>query len=108
MLRQSWRPILGVIALLSAVGEIVSAFFIEVPAAAVVFAGLFIAGWLWLRRGGAAPIAVIGILCAIEALGFAFYEREGADDWILQVAFLVLGVAGVLAAIAALRQRRPL
>jgi hypothetical protein len=108
VLRRTWRPILGAIACLSAIGEVVSAFFIEVPAAALVFAGLFIAAWLWLRRGGAAPIAVIGILCAIEALGFAFYERDDADDWVLQVAFLVLGVAGVLAAIAALRQRRPL
>ena len=108
MLRRPWRPILGAIACLSAVGEVASAFFIEVPAVALVFAGLFLGAWLWLRHGGAVPIVLIGILCAIEAVGFALYEREDAADWVLQVALLVLGVAGVAAALGALRQPRPL
>jgi hypothetical protein len=57
-----WRQVLGAVAILSVIGEVISAFFIEVPLAAVS------------------------------------YEREDADDWILQIAFLILGGVGVIAA----------
>jgi hypothetical protein len=101
-----WRRLLSGVALLSAAGEVVSAFFIEFPAAAIVFAALFLVGWWWLRRGGIGPVVLLLVLCAIEAIGFLFYEREDADDWILQIAFLVLGVVGVVSAVAVLLGRR--
>jgi uncharacterized membrane protein len=47
-----WRKILGWLALAFVVTEVVSAFFIEFPAAAIVFAALFLVGWFLLRRGG--------------------------------------------------------
>ena len=40
----SWRQLLSVVAILSAIGEVISAFFIEVPLAAIVVAALFLAG----------------------------------------------------------------
>ena len=99
----SWRQLLSVVAILSAIGEVISAFFIEVPLAAIVVAALFLAGWLWLRRGATlGPVILLGLLCLVELSFFPTYEREDADDWILQIAFLILGAAGVFAAAALL------
>jgi hypothetical protein len=58
-----WRQVLGAVAILSVIGEVISAFFHRGAA----------------RRG-------------------LTYEREDADDWILQIAFLILGGVGVIAA----------
>jgi FtsH-binding integral membrane protein len=104
--RRDWRTILGWTALAFAALEVVSAFFIEFPVAAVVFAALFVVGWWILRRFGTAGVIFIGLLCIIELVGLLFYEREDADDWIVQALALVLGVVGVLAVIGALRQRK--
>ena len=100
-----WRAVLGAVALASVVGEVVSAFFIEAPVAALVVAALFLVGWFLLRRGGIAGVVLIGVLCLIELLGLFFYEREDADDWVLQILFLGLGAVGVVAAIGILRGR---
>lgn len=98
-----WRQLLSVVAILSVIGEVISAFFIEVPLAAIVVAALFLAGWLWLRRGATlGPVILLGLLCLVELSFFPTYEREDADDWILQIAFLILGTAGVVAAAALL------
>ena len=99
-----WRKTLGWVALAFAAVEVISAFFIEFPAAALVFAALFVLGWFLLRRVGVAGVIFIGLLSLIELLGLPFYEREDTDDWIVQVLAFVLGVAGVLVAVAALRQ----
>jgi hypothetical protein len=102
-----WTAVLGAVALVSVVGEVISAFFIEVPVAALVVAALFLVGWFLLRRGGIAGVVLIGLLCLIELLGLAFYEREDADDWVLQILFFGLGAVGVVAAIGTLRGRSP-
>jgi hypothetical protein len=102
-----WRAVLGAVALASVVGEVVSAFFIEAPVAALVVAALFLVGWFLLRRGGIAGVVLIGVLCLIELLGLSFYEREDTDDWVLQILFLGLGAVGVIAAIGAMRERSP-
>jgi hypothetical protein len=94
------RRLLSVVAILSVIGEVISAFFIEVPLAALVVAAL--AGWLWIRRATLGAVILIGLLCLAELSFFPTYEREDADDWILQVAFLILGAAGVVAAAALL------
>jgi hypothetical protein len=99
-----WRRILGWVALGGAVGELISAFFIEFPAAAIVFAVLFALAWLWLRRGGITPVVVLALLLAIELAGLPFYERSDVDDWIVQAAFFVIGVAGLVAAAAVIRE----
>lgn len=98
-----WRQLLSVVAILSVIGEVISAFFIEVPLAAIVVAALFLVGWSWLRRGATVgPVILLGLLCLVELSFFPTYEREDADDWILQIAFLILGAVGVVAAAALL------
>jgi FtsH-binding integral membrane protein len=106
MARRDWRTTLGWVALAFAALEVVSAFFIEFPVAAIVFAALFLVGWFLLRRAGVAGVILVGLLSLIELLGLPFYEREDADDWIVQALALVLSVIGVVAAIGALRQRK--
>jgi len=100
-----WRKILGWLALAFVLTEVVSAFFIEFPAAAIVFAALFLIGWFLLRRGGLSGVILVGVLCVIELAGLPFYEREDADDWIAQGAALALGVVGLVAAAGALWRR---
>jgi hypothetical protein len=101
-----WRAILGWIALAFAVLEVVSVLAINVPA--VVgggFAVLFLAGWYWLRRGGIGGIGLIGLLCLLELVGVPFYARPSTLHVVLQVAAVMLGLAGVIAAIIAFRYR---
>ena len=105
MAGRDWRTILGWIALAFVVLEVLSAFFIEVPVAAIVFAALFLLAWFLLRRGGIAGVIFVLVLCVIELLGIPFYEREDGDDWVFQGLAVLLSVVGVVAAIAALRQR---
>ena len=108
MARRDSRAILGWVSLAFAALEVVSAFFIELPAAALVGAVLFVFAWFLLRRGGLAGVIFVGVLCGIELLGLPFYERQDAADWITQALVLILGVVGVVAVIAALRQRKEL
>jgi hypothetical protein len=61
-----WRKIRGWVALAFVVVEVVSAVFIEVPVAAIVFAALFLIGWLLLRRGGLFGVLLVGVLLVIE------------------------------------------
>jgi hypothetical protein len=100
-----WHKILGWIALAFVVVEVVSAFFIEVPVAALVFAALFLIGWLLLRRGGLFGVLLVGVLLVIELAGLPFYERKDTDGWILQGVAFVLGVVGIVAAVGALWRR---
>ena len=102
----NWRAVLGWIALAFAVLEIVSVLAIDVPAAVGGgFALLFVAGWYWLRRGGIGGVALIGVLCLLELVGVPFFARPSTLHVVLQVAAVVLGLAGVIAAIIALRYR---
>jgi hypothetical protein len=39
---------------------------------AIVFAGLFLVGWLLLRRGGVLGVVIVLVLCVIELLGIPF------------------------------------
>lgn len=102
---RDWRAIVGWVALAFVLLEIVSAFFIEFPAAALVFGALFLIGWFLVRRGGMAGVIFVGVLCVVELIGLPFYAREDADDWIIQALVLVLSLTGIVAAILALRQR---
>jgi hypothetical protein len=90
----------------AAIGEVISAFVIEFPIAAIVFAVLFALAWLWLRRGGIAPVIALAVLFAIELAGLPFYERKDAYDWVVQVAFLLIGVVGLVGAVAVIRGER--
>jgi Cu/Ag efflux pump CusA len=104
----SWRAVLGWIAIAFAVLEVVSVLAIDVPAAVGGgFAVLFIAGWYWLRRRGIGGIALVGVLCLLEVVAVPFYSRPTTLHLVLQVAAVVLGLAGVTAAVMAFRYRSP-
>jgi hypothetical protein len=105
MAGRDWRTILAWVALAFAALEVVTAFFIEEPIVAIVFAALFLLAWLVLRRGGTAGVIIILVLCVIELIGLPFYERDDTDDWIVQILALILGILGLIAGIATLRQR---
>jgi hypothetical protein len=97
---------LGAVAIVSAVGELIGAFFIDFAPAAYAAAALFVVGWFFVRRRSIAGVAIVGILSVVELAGLAFYKRETAADWTSQVVFLILGAVGLVAAIGALRSVR--
>lgn len=95
------------IAVAFAVIEVASVIFIGVPPAlALPFAGLFLVGAYWIRRGGSGGVVLVGVLSLIEAIGVPFYVRPTTLDVVLQAAALMLGVAGVAIAVLAFRGRR--
>ena len=101
------RNILVWIAVAFAVLEVASVVLIGVPAAlALPFAGLFLVGAYWIRRGGSGGVVLVGALSMIEAIGVPFYVRLTTLDVLLQAMALVLGLAGVAIAVVAIRGRR--
>lgn len=104
--RLPWRTIATGVAAGGAIGEIVNAFSIEVPLVAIVFALLFAASFAWIRRGGGAGLILLAVLCASELLFLPAYERNGAEDWIVQGVFAALALVGIVAVTAELRANR--
>lgn len=89
--------------------EVIDAFAIDVPAAALVFAVLFGAGALWFhRRRGIAAVILLTLLFAVEVVGIPFYDRTGVSDWLMQLAAGAVSATGLAAAVAVLvrRERR--
>jgi hypothetical protein len=81
----------------------------SVGAPAAVFAAVFLAAALWIyRRPGRPPAAVLGLAFLVELAGEPFYERNTATDWAVQMAFGVLSLVGLGAAIAVIVERRRL
>jgi hypothetical protein len=101
----AWRVLLAAIALVSAAGEIAGAPFVA-PAAAVLFAAMFLVGVFLLRRGSALGPILIGLFSVLEVVFIPAYERADRVDWSVQVAFGVLGVLGAVAAGATLLAER--
>jgi cell division protein FtsW (lipid II flippase) len=90
-----------------AVIEVVTAFYIEVPAAAIVFAALFLViAWFARRSPRAWPIIVLALMFVIEVVFVPTYERNGAADWIVQMAALLVSLVGLVGAAVWLAQRR--
>ena len=105
-MKRDWGVVLGGVAALSAIGELLGAVFIDFAAVAYGAAALFVVGWFFVRRRSIAGVAIVGILSVVELIGLPFYKRQTAADWISQLAFLILGAVGVVAAIGALRSQR--
>lgn len=87
--------------------EALMLFVIEVPAAALVFAVLFLAGAAWFVRRQAVAAAIgLALLFAVELLGVPFYERAGLGDWLVQLTAAALSAVGLAAAVAVVARRR--
>jgi hypothetical protein len=97
------RHLLALIALLLGLGEFADAFFISFWEGAAVFSALFLAAVLWIRRGGIGGVLLVGALCVFELLSFPTWHRNGAGDWITQLAFITVAAAGLPVALAVLQ-----
>jgi hypothetical protein len=88
------------IALVLALGEVVSAFLISFPIGAIIFAGLFVAGAVWVRRGGIGGAVLVAALCTFEVADYPFWHRHSTAAVIGQSAFAIVALAGLLIAVA--------
>jgi hypothetical protein len=98
------RHLLALIALLLGLGELVAAFFVSFWEVNPVLCVLFLAGLLWIRRGGIGGPILVGALCVFELWGFTTYSRNGIGDWVGQIPSAVASAAGLIVALAVLEQ----
>jgi hypothetical protein len=104
---RDWRTVLVWIAVGFALLEVATVVLIGVvPVWGLGFAVLFLIAAYWLRRGGTGGILMTGVLCLWEVLGVAVFPKPTTLDVILQAIGLVLGVAGLVVAGLAFRDRR--
>ncbi len=91
-------------------GEFISALIIKVeaypdsfPEAAVAFGFFFLlAVWLLRSRRVTAGTVFVGILCLFEVVSFPGWTRHNALDWVFQIGFAVISLAGLITVIAVL------
>ena len=76
------------------------------PLAAVVFGVFFlIAAWL-LRSGRVRSGAIFtGLLCLVEVISYPSWQKHGALDWTYDSAFVLVSLAGLIAAVIVLAAR---
>ena len=87
--------------------ELALATIIEVPAAALTFAALFLLAALWIqRRPGIVPAVVVGLAFLLELVGLPMYERTSPEDWVVQIGFGALSLVGLLAAVGMVIEHR--
>jgi len=98
------RRLLVAIALLLAVGEYVDAFFISFPAGAAGFATLLVLAVFWIRRGGIGGPIAAAALFTFEDANAPFWPRTGLGDWITTIAYGGVALAGLLVALAVIKQ----
>jgi len=106
----NWRRVLIAAAIAIGLLELIDAFIIEQPIAAIVFGLLFLVGAWWLGRGGLAPVIYTGVLCVAELLLvlFAFggiaalASPASAGEFARFAAFTLATAVGVVAAAGAL------
>jgi len=60
---------------------------------------------MWARRSVAAA-TVAGVFLLIDVAGVPFYEHTTVLHWIIQGAFAVVGVVGIVAWVVVLRERQ--
>lgn len=97
------RRLLTALAVVLGITELADAFFISFWEGAVAFGILFLAGAAWTRRGGIGGPILIGALCAFEIQGFFQWQRGGAADWTVQIAFLIVSGIGLITTVAVLK-----
>jgi len=101
-----WKIFLSATAIAFAVLEVISAFFIEAPVVAILFAALFVLGAWLLRRFATVGVVVLAVLFVIELAGLPFYPRADTADRVTQTLALVIAIAGVVGVVGVIRQRR--
>jgi hypothetical protein len=73
----------------------------SLPLAAVVF-GVFFLIAIWLLRSGRVRAGAVfaGVLCLFEVVSFPGWQKHGALDWTTDIAFVLVSLAGAVAAAA--------
>ena len=89
------RRTLLAVAVLFAIGEALDS--IDVGWFGVIFAVLFAAGALLMRRGGRSGVILVGTLVFVEVVAWPTFKRHTTTDWIIQIPFLILGLVGLAA-----------
>jgi hypothetical protein len=98
------RRLLGLIAVLLALGEIADAPFVSFPPGPAVFAALLLAGTLWIRRGGIGGPILVAALFVFEIANAPFWPRHTTGEWITTIAYPVVALAGLLVAGTVIKQ----
>lgn len=98
-----WWQLVVLVGVVGAIGEALSA--ISDPGV-IVFAAIFAVGAVLAYRRKLAGAIIVGLLSLIEVVFVPFYPRESTSDLLLQLAFGVLGLVGLIAAVAVVRERR--
>ena len=94
------RQRLVLLALLLGLGELGDSFFISGWYFALAFAVLFFVGAWLVRRGGRAGPILVGLLCVFELASSPSWDRNGAGDWIFQIAFLAIAAVALVLSVA--------
>jgi len=113
MMNDRKLTVLTTLAGVLAVGEFGSSIIIwqenrpgSLPLAAAVF-GVFFLIATWLLRTGRVRAGAIfaGVLCLFEVVSFPSWQKHGALDWTTDIAFALVSLAGLIAAITVLAAR---
>lgn len=106
LMSSRWSYVLIASALVAGVFEFVNAFFLEVPALAVVFGVLYVFGAVWLvRAGGLGACVLIGLLNVVELAFMPAYTWNTASDVVVQGSFAVVAAVGLVASVVVGRER---
>lgn len=101
-----WSYVLVASALVAGVFEFVNAFFLEVPALAVVFGVLYVLGAIWLvRKGGLGACVLIGFLNLVELAFMPAYTWNTTSDLVVQGSFALVAAVGLVASATVGRER---
>ena len=93
--------------------ETLSALWLNAPdVTGQLLAGVFavaLLGCAWAMRASnsLAAATVIGVLLLADVAGIPFYARTSPSDWVIQLAFGLVGVVGLVAWVHLLRTREP-
>jgi hypothetical protein len=98
------RRLLGMIAVLLALGELGDAFFVSFPPGPAVFAVLLIVGALWIRRGGIGGPIFVAALFVFEIANAPFWPRTSVGDWITSIGYSGVALAGLVVALAVIKR----
>ena len=77
-------------------GEALETISVDWPA--LIFAGVFAIGLGLFLRARRVGVIAIGVMMLLQVVFWPSYSRDTTADWIVQTAFLVLGVVGVVSA----------
>ena len=101
------RWVLGGLVLAGAAAEVVNAFFIEQPPAALGIAALFALAWFRVMQGRTDGVVLAGALFVFELVGLPIANRDETADWIIQLFLAAVALVGLVAVVVALRGLKP-